>query len=360
MTDMDRFTAWLRREGVSYNEPAATPADTMWQGVEGRLGAIGTGPEADVGGGVAGDGGTMKEALAYNASPPVPREEMWTRIEAAWTFRRSAVAAVGGAGRARIRPGWLRRRGAAGWVAALAAAASLVVGIALGRGARPGPPGETPPPSAASASGQSTGPVEVPMAVAGRESEEADNAAGPVRGTGLAGLVTAGDEVETPELLASDPQPEPPSTLHATVTHESEDAAALPPGQGLPRLPPGRALHAGLRLEPEFDHATARHLGQAATLLTAFGTDRRTPASQADLARWARELLVETRMYLGLSSDSGSPVERTLLEDLELVLIQIAGLGPGAPDFEWELASESIERRGTLVRLRAASAQGET
>ncbi len=65
-------------------------------------------------------------------------------------------------------------------------------------------------------------------------------------------------------------------------------------------------------------------------------------------------------MYLGLSSDSGSPVERTLLEDLELVLLQIAGLGPGAPDFEWELASESIERRGTLVRLRAASAQGET
>jgi len=38
MTDMDRFTAWLRREGVSYNEPAATPADTMWQRVEGRLG----------------------------------------------------------------------------------------------------------------------------------------------------------------------------------------------------------------------------------------------------------------------------------------------------------------------------------
>ena len=123
--------------------------------------------------------------------------------------------------------------------------------------------------------------------------------------------------------------------------------------------PAERSTRPARTFEPDFDYATARHLGRAATLLTAFRTDRRTPASREDLAGWARELLVETRMFLGLS-ETASPVEEELLEDLELVLIQIAGLGPGAPDFEWDLAHESMERQGTLMRLRAVSAESET
>ena len=359
MRAMDRFTALLLREAASYNRPPATPADAMWPGVEGRLGAAGNGLEAEVGEEATGAGRPMFEALAYNASPPVPREEMWNRIEAAWALRRSAVG-QGAEPAARAGTRWLARRGRKGWVAALAAAASLVLGIALGRGTRPGLPGETAPPPAASVSGAVKAPAEPSITVAGREPEKPDETAEPIGGTGLVGRVAAGDDVETPALVAVNPQPDPPATPHNAPGPESAGDLALLGRPGHRGLPAGRTLHAGLYLEPEFDYVTARHLGRAATLLTAFRTDRRTPASQADLARWARELLAETRMFQGLSSDSGSQEEHTLLEDLELVLIQIAGLGPGAPDFEWDLARESMERRGTLMRLRAASAVGET
>ena len=105
-------------------------------------------------------------------------------------------------------------------------------------------------------------------------------------------------------------------------------------------------------------YETTRHLDRAATLLTAFRIDQGTPTSQQDLARWARELLGDTRMFLDMEA-SRSPLERALLEDLELVLLQISRLGPGAPDFERQLALESMEWKGTLTRLRAASATEE-
>ena len=62
MSSIDRFAAFLRREGASYHAPPPTPSDAMWPDVSARM-----------------------DAGAYNAPPPAPREEMWERIEAAWT-----------------------------------------------------------------------------------------------------------------------------------------------------------------------------------------------------------------------------------------------------------------------------------
>ena len=338
MKDMDRFTGFLVREAAGYNKPPATPANAMWAGVEARLEAAeaGVGAEIHRAAGVVDD--HALDPLGYNQAPPAPREEMWTRIEAAWALRRSAApAAVDRAPVTRFRPAWPGKRTTTGWVAALAAAASLVLGIALGRGTRTGEPGETATPAAAPAPTSTTPEAMTqPTIVAVREPQETDDptasaaelaAAGGTPPTGSTDAPVGG-EVATPGLLAANTPPEQPMALRDPF-------------------------------EPEYDYVTARHLGRAATLLTAFRTDRRTPASQEDLAKWARELLAKTRMFLGLS-DSDSAMERALLEDLELVLIQIAGLGQGAPDFEWDLARESMERRGTLLRLRAASAEGET
>ena len=337
MSDFDRFAEFLQREAAGYNEPPETPGGAMWEGVEVRLraagGQSGDGDRPATAAGVLGAGlpGDRRSSVApsdYNRPPPAPREEMWARIESAWALRRAVPAT-------RLRPAWLGQRGSAGLVAALAAAASLVLGIALGRGTGPSQPGEavvSPP---------------TPVATTQRAAESAEFAE------------TAPEETDDPVAAG-------PTASEVPVVAVGARSVSAPPGDEVATLslravnsPAERSVYRTRTLEPDFDYATARHMGRAATLLTAFRTDRRTPASQEDLAGWARELLAETRMFLGLA-DSASPVEEELLQDLELVLIQIAGLGPGAPDFEWDLARESMERRGTLPRLHAASAESET
>lgn len=329
MKDFDRFTEFLLREAAGYNEPPETPADSLWSGVAVRLGSAGgRGRESGKPRVVAAGGETFVDSVGYNEPPPAPRDEMWTRVESAWALRRAAEAS-------RLRPAWLGRRGAAGWVAALAAAASLVLGIGLGRGTRPSAPGAGAGPPVAQPPAEVSRQVQTaPVAVAEADPQETDDPGGPVRSGAIPGQAAV--------------------AAHALADDENAGPVLLAVS-----APAERSTHRTRLPEPEFEYATARHLGRAATLLTAFRTDRRTPASQEDLAAWARELLAETRMFIGLS-DSASPEEEELLEDLELVLIQIAGLGSGAPDFEWELARESMERQGTLMRLRAVSAESET
>ena len=346
MSGLDRFTAFLRREAASYNEPPEVPAEAIWRGVEeGVAGtaAASSGPTGGLGDEGAPAGASPADdapiiAPGYRAPPPPPRDEMWGRIEASWALRQAAASASDGAGPApHWRPAWVGRRGTRGRVVALAAAASLVLGIALGRTTRTAPPGETPTTTAAPPPAAATVETVVPpAAVAAREPRQPDAASSPAtdaEGAATAAMVQAVDIPEGPAAAARNVEP---------VNAPAELAAVR-----------------GNRFEPEHDYVTARHLERAATLLTAFRTDRRSPASEQDLAQWARELLLDTRMFLGLS-DFSSPIEQALLEDLELVLIQIAGLGPGAPDFEWALARESMERRATLTRLRAASAEAET
>lgn len=329
MTDFDRFTEFLLREAAGYNEPPETPAGSLWPGIAVRLRSAGSrGRKSEKPRVVVSGEETLVDSVGYREPPPAPRDEMWTRIESAWALRRAA-------GTSRLRPAWLGQRGAAGWVAALAAAASLVLGIGLGRGTRPSATDETAIPPAAPAPAEMSRRVQTPpMTVAEPEPQETEDPAEPVRTAALSGQVTA---------------------AAAAISDDEGDSRVLFAASE----PAERPTRPARTFEPEFDYATARHLGRAATLLTAFRTDRRTPASREDLAGWARELLVETRMFLGLA-ETASPVEEELLEDLELVLIQIAGLGPGAPDFEWDLARESMERQGTLMRLRAVSAESET
>lgn len=126
MNEFDRFAAFLRREGASYHAPPPTPSDAMWPEVSARM-----------------------DAGAYNAPPPAPREEMWERIEAAWSPGPSVSSAAAklaadhaaaplvpaepAAGGERLPARWTAKRISTGWAAGLAAAASLVLGLMLGR-----------------------------------------------------------------------------------------------------------------------------------------------------------------------------------------------------------------------------------
>ena len=324
MRDFDRFTEFLRREAAGYNEAPETPAEAMWVGVEVRLGAA--------------DG-----RLDYNRPPAVPREEMWARIESAWALRRAAPVS-------RLRPAWLGQRGAAGWVAALAAAASLVLGIALGRGGtQPLEPGEAgtgssvQPEVATTEAGETQarvatvpGEVTVPASPGTQPSEPVATAEAEPQVVAASVLPLTGGSVELEGVAVAE-------EAARTVLRLAEEA---PLNRTAAFSSPSRARR---------DHETVRYLGRAETLLTAFRTDQRTQLTERDLASWGRELLIETRMRLDLPV-SRTPEEKELLEDLELLLLQISRLGSGVPDLEWQLAWESMELKSALPRVRAATA----
>lgn len=320
MNDRDRFAEFLRRESASYHAPPKTPADAMWSRVGARL-----------------------DAQAYNEPPPAPREVMWERIEAEWGAGRAAgpvadqstVELV--ADPVRLPGRWRRKGSATAWTAGLAAAASLVLGLALGRNSQ-GPglgPAARPPTVPASVSAPDRF---VPATLVERPAPESEGRNQPAPEV-VATNAAAPETDVAPQRAAAQRADAQPAALQRTA---AEVVAAQP------RLP-----------QPQSDFVTTRHLGRAETLLTAFRIDQGTPTSEQDLARWARELLGDTRMLLDMPV-SQSPVERALLEELELVLLQISRLGPEAPAFERQLALESMEWKGTLTRLRAASATGET
>ncbi|WP_423926662.1 hypothetical protein [Candidatus Palauibacter sp.] len=328
--DMERFVKFLRREAADYHEPPWAPADVMWADIETRLTEDSIADVMD---------DEPFDAAGYHEPPPAPREAMWARIESAWVARRPVeqedreatpgvvrLAAYRGLGR--------RPRRTAIWLTG-AAAASVALAVGLNRGLRLPVPAEpeivaavAPAPVAAT----DAGPIAPPAA---GETSVPSLVEEPLETSRQFAAVTAPP--------AADPAPRPGS---AGAPPPVRAAVSLPSTQPAGRPGPSRAQ--------ANDYDASRHLDQAATLLVAFRTDIGSDESQRDLARWARELLVETRSRLATSAAEGQR-ERALLQDLELVLVQIARLGPDAPDFERELARESMEQQGTLMRLRSAS-----
>lgn len=356
MSDFDRFTEFLRREARGYHEPPEVPVEVMWRGVEGRMADAGA-PMDDVRESVVDDG--VKEsvdyevvdALGYNAAPATPREEMWGRIEAAWAMREAEevgdeapsgrMAAIGGAvGRITASRRRLKRRQVAGWAAGLAAAASLVLGIAFGRDLGPPQPG---------------GVGTVGTETEARGARQREEAVAVTPSESAAPSVTVADRAG-PGATA---EPEPDLPLVAARRAPPPTAAAGEAEPQVDRVTAARRMERRSALPSSItvrrDHETIRYLGRAETLLTAFRTDQRTSLTERDLASWGRELLIETRMRLDLPV-SRTPEELALLEDLELVLLQISRLGSGAPDVEWQLARESMALKGALPRVRAATA----
>ncbi len=351
MSDFDRFVEFVRREGAGYNEPPEVPGEAMWRGVEAGLadaGAVGEmAPATAMGalGAMIGADDEPLDAHGYNDPPSAPREDVWERIETAWAIRESDGVSGEFGGRVPFgRPAvglWLERHRVAGWVVGLAAAASLVLGIVLGPDAGPAQPGETGvAPSVATVVAEPGTEATVPPVAEARPAP-------------LGEVPEPGPQVVVASVVPSaSPVVEPRATAVPGTTSESVERVAED-------IPSERPVYLPSRFRVQRDHATTRHLDRAATLLTAFRIDQRSPASEEDLATWARGLLVDTRMHLDMPVNQ-SPLERALLQDLELVLLQISRLGPGAPDFEWQLARESMEWKGTLMRVRAASAEGET
>lgn len=337
--EMERFASFARRAAAAYHEPPPTPRDEMWAGVRAALEGARTPSEAERTS-AAPDPLLATAAAGYHAPPETPRDEMWRRIEGAWELRRETREGDGGSPTrsGRIVP----------WLTGLAIAASLVIGIGIGRQwapplGTPGTPGvartEGSPQGGPLAARDGSPTEEAEAEAASPAGPEGDRDAGRAAGADAGGgRVPLGTAPDAGTRLAAAPSDDPGAGADGRMEPRDE-AAGRPP-----------------RNETALRYATLEHFGRVESLLTSFRAEEGGDG-QRRIARWADDLLAETRLLLDVSGPR-DPRTEALLEELELVLAQIAGLDASAEGDERELIAEGMERQGTLGRLRAVAPAG--
>lgn len=246
----------------------------------------------------------------YNRPPQiVPREQIWDAIQSGLgTADQAPSGRVANISRVRRVPRWV--------YFAAAAVLLLAVGIQVGRYL--GPTGR----------GQPGG---GPMAVA-PDSLDRDAVDSPRGGSDLS-----------------------PRQTVAAVDARSDDGTkgGRPPR---PRPGPERQVDPDLADDPSaraYTLVAAQHLIQVEALLTSFKGDLNQGRMDTQMASWGKELLSNTRLLLD-SPVASDPLRRKLLQDLELVLVQIVQLSPGASARDRDLIKGALTDDQVLTRLRTA------
>ena len=291
----------------------------------------------------------LREAAArdYHAPPAtVPRDAMWERIAAARAARRSAGAAPvttagddapHAAGEATATPDvvvlpvrrWPALSKRPAWARALAAALLLAVGIGVGRlsvSRERASSTANPAPVVAS------GPVPAPATPA--ESSPTPSASSPSSSPVTVAAAGGAGSSRSPRRAPSAESGQPSAESRAPSAESREPRAALP-----------------------YRLAAAEHLALTETLLTTVSADARAGRADSSVALWARDLLGTTRMLLD-SPAARDPKLARLLEDLELVLAEVAQLHPARGPGELQAIDRAVRQRGVLTRLRATLPAG--
>ncbi len=102
-----------------------------------------------------------------------------------------------------------------------------------------------------------------------------------------------------------------------------------------------------------------QYLSRAEAFLTGFRADLPSgpEASNARLVGQARDLLTTTRLMLD-SPAGDDPRLRSLLEDLELILVQISQLQPDRAMRDADLITQGMDQSNVLPKLRSAIPAG--
>ena len=103
--------------------------------------------------------------------------------------------------------------------------------------------------------------------------------------------------------------------------------------------------------------AATQYFSRTEAFLVSFRADANRSANTARLAHQARELLTTTQLMLD-SPAANNPRLRSLLEDLELVLMQIAVLNPLQDGRDRDLINEGMSQSNVLPKLRSAIPAG--
>jgi hypothetical protein len=239
----------------------------------------------------------MDELLAdaardYNAPANVPRDEIWSRIQAERTARRRERSAP------RL---WL-------WPSVgIAAAALLAVGVTLGR--------------------------------------RMERSAGTPTSRVVADAPRAGAD-STPEIIGKLRQ-------ETTATDRRvRELASASTSSGTDRSSGASASDESTALS--YHLVVLKHLAGSEAMITAFRSAARHGEIDAQIADWSKELLSTTRM-LEASVATDDPTMKRLLEDLDLVLAQIKQYvtrGTNNPG-DLDLIEQSIIKRGVITKLRS-------
>src|SRR5215210_1632926 len=129
------------------------------------------------------------------------------------------------------------------------------------------------------------------------------------------------------------------------------DGDASPPAVAMNEsLPPGADTSA---VGDAYRDQTSRYLGQAAALLISLPAKDSSSNADATFAGKAADLLVTTRLLMD-SPAAQDPKLRSLLEDLELVLVQVARLRGGKSKEDLDLIHQAVEQGDVLSRLNTA------
>lgn len=146
-------------------------------------------------------------------------------------------------------------------------------------------------------------------------------------------------------------------------------AAVLVMGVGIGRMsmrsPAGSILEVAITPEAQaqsMHSAALNYLTRTESLLTMVSLDARTGIVDAEVAQWGRRLLLQTRLLMD-SPAVEDPVIRQLLDDLELILIQVAGLSSSELDVardreELQMITEGLQDQDIMLRIRSAVPAG--
>jgi hypothetical protein len=113
-----------------------------------------------------------------------------------------------------------------------------------------------------------------------------------------------------------------------------------------PQVMPGRVLIVDL----------GDHLDRSELALVEFvsGTDGGQTAASRERVE---ELVAANRLYRRTAMTSGDPAVADVLDELERVLIEIAGTGPTAPATDRDVVRQRIDTRGLLFKVRVMREQ---
>lgn len=280
-------------------------------------------------------------ARDYNRAPEAPRADMWEKIQAARA--RNAAAPVLGvhrgeatrpsapAERPTVIPMHSRRRPL--WFAA-GIAATLVLGVAIGRL------------SMRAGSGSSVDSIRGATSVAQSRAAQPETG-GTVSPSTVVPPVRSGSESSGTQAVATVPRVRSASPDDSRRVDEERIGSQY-------RIASERAAerHAQDVALP-YRLAATEHLAMTEALLVSLRADMKSGRRDTTVATWATNLLGTTRMLI--DSPAGKDVQmKKLLEDLELVLAQIARLPAASGDStDLELIDKAVKERHVLTRLRA-------